>query len=123
MPNALRVWKFQRFALIVEYAERRTFLFPPFSLIQHGYFFFLWVYSKIGPCEEGLKRFSNINFTSSERMQINQLENSCSIQVMRKIAEELECEQGGAVSSSRLDELENKMDVTKEAIATKFEES
>lgn len=35
MTNSSRTWKFNRYALILEYAQQRTFLFPPISLIFH----------------------------------------------------------------------------------------
>ena len=50
MESASLIWKFQRYSLIVEYAERSTVLWPPFSLLTHMMFFVQWLMSKCSGC-------------------------------------------------------------------------
>ena len=35
IPNASRMWKFQRYKLILEYSNQRPVLFPPFNIFEH----------------------------------------------------------------------------------------
>ena len=35
IPNASRMWKFQRYKLILEYRNQRPVMFPPFNMLEH----------------------------------------------------------------------------------------
>merc|ERR1712013_734296 len=97
MAIAKRVWKFQRYGLIIEYAQRRSFLFPPFSLIFHLYVFVRWLLSlcsctkiRAKTCEAGLKQ--HIPMTDQIVDQLRELESNSLIKLVRMRKQQKEAE-------------------------------
>ena len=88
MDSASTIWKFQRYSLIVEYAERSTFLCPPLSLVQHVVFFVHWMLSLCSPhispprIEKGLQPKQVIG--KGKRKEIRAMENTSSIQIQTR---------------------------------------
>ena len=88
MTSASLIWKFHRFSLIMEYAEHRTFLCPPFSLLAHIAFFVHWTLSMCVKCVPPPKIRYGFQppqaLGKTQRKKFHEMENTCSIQVMRR---------------------------------------
>ena len=89
VSNSSRIWKYRRYALVVEYAERRTFLCSPFSLIQHIFiFFWIWLSKCCPTCipphtlDSGLKQKRNLE--PDRQLALLEYERRCCIYTMKK---------------------------------------
>ena len=43
MQKGTQIWKFERYGLVLEYAEQRIALIPPLSLLGHGWLSLRWL--------------------------------------------------------------------------------
>merc|ERR1712113_212417 len=86
--------KFRRYELIVEYAERRTFLCPPLSLFEHFGMFYQYLlsrcfYSVREPSfESGLKAKNKLDV--KKQMLLQAFESGCCNLLLREKGKEQE---------------------------------